>query len=81
MTRAAAVRELREETGIALDADRLIELGLRIEVADGASLVPFAVVDPPPPQRARASAALGAHECLGNERLMPAVARTVHKEY
>ena len=46
---AAALRELREETGIALTADRLCDLGLRIEVPGGPSLTPFAVVDPPRP--------------------------------
>ena len=76
---AAALRELREETGIAVAADRLLDLGVRIEVAGGPSLIPFALVDPPRPS---APGELRRRwvdvERLGREELAAAVPRSVH---
>ena len=77
---AGALRELREETGIALTADRLCDLGLRIEVPGGPSLTPFAVVDPPRPA---APGELPARwigvERLGSVTTVAGVARSVHR--
>jgi len=77
---AAALRELREETGIALSADRLCDLGLRIELPDGPSLTPFAVVDPPRPGAPGELPARWVEiERLGSIRTVAAVARSVHR--
>ncbi|HVC85271.1 MAG TPA: NUDIX domain-containing protein, partial [Solirubrobacteraceae bacterium] len=77
---AAALRELREETGIALSADRLCDLGLRIELPDGPSLIPFAVVDPPRPGAPGELPARWVEiERLGSIRTVAAVARSVHR--
>src|ERR1019366_6946152 len=63
-----------------VSADRLLALGPRIEVADGATLHPFVVADPPRPS---AAAALRTRwiefERLDGERMAPAVARSVHR--
>jgi A/G-specific adenine glycosylase len=76
---AAALRELREETGIVVAADRLLDLGVRIAVAGGPSLIPFALLDPPRP---RAPGELRRRwielERLGREQLAAAVSRSVH---
>jgi A/G-specific adenine glycosylase len=47
--RAAAARELREETAIAVQPERLLDLGLRIDAEGGPALTPFGLVDPPHP--------------------------------
>jgi A/G-specific adenine glycosylase len=76
----AALRELREETGIALTADRLCDLGLRIELPGGPSLTPFAVLDPPRPG---APGELPVRwidiERLGSVPTLAGVARSVHR--
>jgi A/G-specific adenine glycosylase len=78
--RAAAARELREETGISVSAGRLRDLGLRIELPGGPTLLPFALMDPPRPS---AQGELGRRwidvERLGGERTAPGVARSVHR--
>jgi A/G-specific adenine glycosylase len=78
--RDAAVRELREETGIAIEPERLVDLGLRLAGSPaGVALIPFAVFDPPPP------ASDGEHRSswialtrLDRVPLAPGVARSVH---
>jgi len=76
---AAARRELREETGIALGAAALIDLGVVIAVPDGPSLTPFGVVDPPRPG---APGELPTRwidiERLGSVSTLAGVARSVH---
>ena len=76
----AALRELREETGIEVSADRLLDLGPRIEAVGGATLHPFVVADPPRPTAAPALRTRWIEfERLGGERTAPAVARSVHR--
>lgn len=76
--RDAAARELREETGIELGAERLIDLDTRI-VAPGVTLIPFAAVAPPP-ARSRGELARSwiALTALAGRELAPGFARSVH---
>ena len=47
--REAAARELREETAVAVEPERLLDLGLRLAgTPAGVTLIPFAAFDPPP---------------------------------
>ena len=76
---AAARRELREETGIALGAEALIDLGVVIAVPDGPLLRPFGVLDP---TRPGAPGELRTRwidiERLAGVPTLPGVARSVH---
>jgi A/G-specific adenine glycosylase len=77
---AAALRELREETGIVVAPERLIDLALRVELPGGLSLLPFAVVEPPRPSvQGELRRRWIDVERLGRERTAPAVARSVHR--
>src|ERR1019366_4273432 len=63
-----------------VSADRLLDLGPRIEVAGGATLHPFVVADAPRPTAAPALRTRWIEfERLGGERTAPAVARSVHR--
>ena len=76
---AAARRELREETGIALGAESLIDLGVVIAVPDGPSLRPFGVLDPPRPGAPRELRTRWIDiERLAGIPTLPGVARSVH---
>jgi A/G-specific adenine glycosylase len=78
--RAAASRELREETGIAVSPERLIDLGLRIALPDGPTLIPFALVDPPRPGgRGELRRRWIDVERVGVVRTAPGVAQSVHR--
>ena len=78
--RAAAARELREETGIAVPSERLIDLGLRIALPDGPTLIPFALVDPPRPRgQGELRRCWIDVERVGVVRTAPGVAQSVHR--
>ena len=80
-TGEAAARELREETGIVVAAERLRALEGPITVAaSGVSLHPFVLLHPPRPAgRAELSRRWIALEGLSRMPLAAAVARTVHQ--
>ena len=79
--RAAAARELREETAIAVAPERLVDLELTIAVADGALVLhPFALAQPPAPAgRGELPARWIAVERLAPGALAPGFARSVHR--